>query len=238
MRLIHLYHDLMNLYGDYANVAAMRRLLEKSGAQVTVDKVPLGGDIQLDGCDFLYIGSGTERNMRVALEDLRRCTDALRAYIDSGRVLLLTGNAFEMLGNSITDAHGVRTEGLGLLDFAVTEQNKTRMTADVVYHCDFLTQPLVGFVNKCSDIRGVPTPLFTVEMGLGNTENDRYEGVRVQNCFGTHLTGPVLIKNPHFLEYLAGKLLGAPPQTAWMTHERAGYEVTLHELRMREGAER
>ena len=31
MKLLHLYNDLMNLYGEYGNVSAMMRMLEKSG---------------------------------------------------------------------------------------------------------------------------------------------------------------------------------------------------------------
>ena len=31
MKLLHLYHDIMNLYGDYANVSALKRILEQSG---------------------------------------------------------------------------------------------------------------------------------------------------------------------------------------------------------------
>lgn len=236
MRLLHLYHDFMNLYGDYANVAALRRLLEKSGAQVTVDRLSLGDDARLTDYDCIYVGSGTETNMHTALEDLSGRAGALRQCIDSGKVVVMTGNAFEMLGKTVTDARGRQYDGLGLFDFTVTEQNKTRVTADVIYTCDFLTLPLVGFVNKCSEIRGVATPLFAVEMGLGNFDGDSAEGVREKNFFGTHLTGPVFIKNPHFAEYIAAKLLGGAPQTDWMTRERAGYEVTLRELRRR-GAE-
>ena len=72
MKILHLYHDLMNLYGDWANVAAMQRILEKSGESVRVDKVTLGGSADLESCDFIFIGSGTERNLRVALEDFRK----------------------------------------------------------------------------------------------------------------------------------------------------------------------
>lgn len=236
MRLLHLYGDLMNLYGDYANVAAVERMLTKSGEQVTTDHISLGGTAVLDAYDFVYIGSGTERNLRVALADCRRYKDALRAYIDSGRAALLTGNSFEMLGKSLTDAHGEVCPGLGLFDFTVTEQNKTRETADVIYTCGFLTQPLVGFVNKCSEIRGAEPPLFQVTMGLGNHADSRSEGVRRGNCFGTHLTGPVLIKNPHFLAYLAERITGKPPVTDYLTREKAGYEVTLRELQKRAGA--
>ena len=51
------------------------------------------------------------------------------------------------------------------------------------------------------------------------------------------MTGPVLIKNPHFLCYLAETILGRKPESDWMTYERAGYEVTLRELSGRLNAE-
>ncbi|MEE1104608.1 MAG: hypothetical protein UH083_01505, partial [Ruminococcus sp.] len=179
----------------------------------------------------------TERNQRVALADLHRHADALRQYIADGRPALLTGNSFEMLGRTITDAAGNKHKGLGVFDFTVTEQNKTRVTADVIFTCEFLAEPLVGFVNKCSEIRGADPTLFNVKMGLGNFEGDKREGVRVQNCYGTHLTGPVLIKNPHFLAFLAEKLLGRAPETGYLTYEKAGFAVTLSELSRRADAQ-
>ena len=33
IQLLHLYPDLMNLYGEYANVAALRRSLERQGGR-------------------------------------------------------------------------------------------------------------------------------------------------------------------------------------------------------------
>ena len=213
IRILHLYHDLMNLYGDYANVSALKRILEKNGEEVKVEKLSLSDSASIGDCDFIFVGSGTERNMRVALGDLKKYSRSLK--------------------KTITDCRGETVEGLGFFDFTVTEQNKTRLTADVICACSFLTQPLVGFVNKCSGISGVSSPLFTVEMGLGNSEGDKYEGVRLNNFFGTHLTGPALIKNPHFLAYFAELILGKTPETDYLTNERAGYDVTLGELRKR-----
>ncbi len=237
MKILHLYHDLMNLYGDYANASAMKRILEKSGESVELDRLSLGDNADFTKYDFIFIGSGTEKNQRVALKDLKKYGRALKAYIDSGKVILMTGNSFEMLGKTITDAHGQSYDGLGLLDFTVTEQNKTRMTADVIFDCDFLTQPVVGFVNKCSEITGAGKTLFNVRTGLGNKNGDKCEGVRLNNCFGTHVTGPVLIKNPHFLCYLAEGILGRAPESDWMTYEKAGYDVTLRELSSSANAE-
>lgn len=231
MKILHLYYDIMNLYGEWGNVSAMRRILEKSGEDVTVDKLTIGDNINLKDYDFIYMGSGTERNQRMALDDFWQYDSEFRACIKSGKVILLTGNAFEILGQSITDAHGQIFDGISIFDFTVTEQNKTRVTGDVIYTCDFLRQPLVGFINKCSEIKGADSTLFTVERGLGNSKGEKAEGVRLNYCFGTHLTGPVLIKNPHFLVYLAEKILGRVPESDWMVHERAGYNVTLRELR-------
>ena len=233
MKLLHLYHDIMNLYGDWANVAAMKRILEDSGEEVTVDKLSLGNNAALSDYDFIFIGSGTEKNQRVVLDDFKKYTDELKSCVEGGKVILMTGNSFEMLGKTITDCMGKEYEGLGLFDFTVTEQNKNRRTADQIAASDFLTRPLVGFINKCSEINGVESPLFNVTMGLGNSDGDKKEGVYRNNLFGTHLTGPVLIKNPHFLSFLAEKVLGRAPESDWMVHERAGYDITLRELRKR-----
>ena len=237
MKILHLYHDFLNLYGDYANVSAMERILKNSGEAVEVDRLSLGGSVDFSEYDFIYIGSGTERNLRVALEDFKKYETALKEYIESEKAALFTGNSFEMLGASLTDCSGNTVEGLKLFDFTCVEQNKTRNTADVIFGCDFLDKPLVGFVNKCSEIKGIRSPLFSVKMGLSNCGGDKYEGVRENNFFGTHLTGPVLIKNPHFLTYLAEIILGKTPESGYLKHERAGFEVTLSELKKRMNAE-
>ena len=237
MKLLHLYHDIMNLYGEDANTLVLRDILRSGGEDCEIEKKSFGDEVDFDSYDFVYVGSGTERNQKLVLEDFRRLEQGFRAYVRSGRAALWTGNSFELLGSSLTDAQGKSYDGIGMFGFQTTEQNKTRNTADAIFSCDFLDRPLVGFVNKCSVIDGVDNPLFRVQMGLGNRDGDQTEGVRRENLFGTHLTGPVLIKNPHFLEYLASLLLGRAPETGWMLHERAGYEVTLTELQKRLSAQ-
>ena len=233
MKILHLYSDIMNLYGDYANITAIMKFCALIGEACTVDRRSIGDEVKLCDYDFIYVGSGTERNMKVTLSDLRRLKDDLCAYVDSGSVALFTGNAFEMLGKSITDADGETYEGLGLFDFTVTEQKKTRLVGDAIFDAPFLDSPLVGFINKCSEIRGIADPLFTVRMGLSNAEGESGEGVRRNNLFCTHLTGPVLVKNPHMLGYILSLILAQPVDTAALTYEHRGYKVTLRELSKR-----
>ena len=233
MKILHLYHDIMNLYGDYANITAMRKLAVHNGVDVTVDKRSLGDEVTLGDYDFIFIGSGTERNMKVVLEDMRRYKGAFADCIGSGKVILMTGNAFEMLGRRITDADGKEYEGLGLLNLETTEQNRSRLVGDVVFDAPFLNSPIVGFINKCSEIRGCKEPLFTVGMGLGNADGDKGEGVRMNNLFCTHVTGPVLVKNPHFLTYLYTLITGRQADDSCLRYEKKGYSVTLNALQKR-----
>lgn len=235
MKVLHYYHDIMNLYGDYANVLALQDMLTRAGEEVVIEKKTIGEAVRLSDYAFIYIGSGTERNQKVVLEDLRLHSDELREYIESRKPVLMTGNSFEMLGKTLTDCSGKAYQGLALMDFTSTEQNKTRNTSDAILTADFLERPLVGFINKCSTISGVITPLFTVKMGLGNQANDQYEGVRLKNLFGSHLTGPVLMKNPEFLVYFTSLLTKNVPEVNPL--QQNGYEITLKELtkRMNEG---
>ena len=39
MKILHLYHDIMNLYGEYANVSALKRMLEKNEVPLNMSEV-------------------------------------------------------------------------------------------------------------------------------------------------------------------------------------------------------
>lgn len=230
MNLLHLYHDIMNLYGDYANILALQRILEKSGAEVTVDRLSLSDHADLGDYDFIFIGSGTEKNQKVVLADFMKYKDQLADYIASDKPVLMTGNSFEMLGKAITDGDGKTYDGLALYDFTVTEERGKRYTNDIIATPCFSDQPLVGFINKSSMIRGVKSPMNTVTFGVGNNSDEMTEGITDKHFYGTHITGPVLQKNPHFLIYIAQLMLGKKPAEDHLTYEKKGCENTLKKL--------
>lgn len=232
MKILHLYYDLMDLYGEYANISAMERILSFNSIGFTTDKKTIGDTFEPGDYDFIYIGSGTERKQKLILEDIRSRSSQLREYIEGGKTALFTGNSFEILGKSITAADGTEYEGLGIADFTVTEQNKRRITSDVIFSSDFSDKELVGFINKCSYISGIKEHLFKVEMGIGDNSEEGFEGIRIKNTLGTHLTGPAMVKNPHFLSYMASLAAGKEElSTDCFSYEKKGYETTLSELK-------
>ena len=197
----------MNLYGSYANVSAVKRLLERLGHSVTVETVNPGDNASLSDADFLFMGAGTERRQVFALGDFARLGGDVKALAADGGVMLFAGTAMELLGASITDAAGATRPGIGLADFTAV-QGKQRFVEDVYGHTDLFSEPIVGFMNKCAKISGVTTPLLTgLDMGFGNEVEKGPEGFRRGNVFASELTGPILVKNPRLL--LCDELTGA-----------------------------
>ena len=70
MRILHLYPELMNLYGEYGNVLVLKKHLEDQGLEVTIDRKDVEESIDFDRYDMIYMGSGTEKNQLIALKDL------------------------------------------------------------------------------------------------------------------------------------------------------------------------
>ena len=176
--ILHLYHDLMNLYGDWANVAVLTRLINVRGIKVYADRMSIGDRIDFDKYEFIYIGSGTERSQRACMRDLARYAPVFVEKIEAGTHVLATGNSHELFGRAITDADGERYEALGLLDFE-TVQLDTRVTGDCVCKmaapelAEALPERFVGFINRAGhgqvELGEVPRA-FAVEFGPGASD--------------------------------------------------------------------
>lgn len=240
LNILHLYPDCMSLYGEYANVVILKRRLEAIGVTVNVKKNLLDYSPDFSEADFIYMGCGTERTQKAALMALKDKGGELRAALDRGAVVLFTGNAMEALGKSVTDVRGEVWPGMGLADFATVETDK-RDPEDVIAHTVLWDAPVVGFMNKCSRTSGVTSPLFDcLKLGLGNEEEHGAEGYVEGSLFATHITGPVLVKNPDFTDLMIRRLFAAkgwdlPETLPVLPYEREAYEVTLKELSARVG---
>ena len=229
----------MSLYGSYANAAVLKRALEAMGNAVTVETVVPGQEgIDLTGADFLFMGAGTERAQKAALRDFARFGGAVKAAAEGGCTMLFAGTAMELLGRTVTDADGRDYDGIGLADF-VSVQGRKRFVEDVYGRTEVYSEAVVGFMNKCSIVTGVETPLLTsLSMGFGNEGKGGAEGFHRKNVFASELTGPILVKNPRLLDAVIaaiyshrGETLPAElPRDHWAEE---GYAITAEQLRLR-----
>ena len=106
MKILHLYYDIMNLYGDYGNVSVLERIITQSGTDCEVVKKSLGDSVDFNDYGFVFIGSGTEKNQKLVLEDFKRLSDGFKAYVEADKPALLTGNSFGQ-GNHAALGRGI-----------------------------------------------------------------------------------------------------------------------------------
>lgn len=238
LNILHFYPDLMSLYGSYANLAVLKRRLETMGNTVTVKTVLPGQSADLSHADFIFMGAGTERAQKAALADFVRYGGAVKAAAEDGVSMLFAGTAMELLGQTITDDAGTVYDGIGLAGFT-SVQGKKRFVEDVYGHTDLYSDAVVGFANKCSVLSGVETPLLTsVEFGYGNEGLKTPEGFRYKNVLGSHLTGPLLVKNPRLLDHVVSAIYGCrgetlPPELPMDRWAEEGYAITAEALKQR-----
>lgn len=238
LRFIHFYPDLMSLYGSYANLSVLKRYLEAIGHTVRIDTVLPGQPADLTDAAFLYMGAGTERSQKAALADFMTYGDTIRTLAANGTPMLFAGTAMELLGATIAASDGTIYNGIGLAKFT-TAQESRRIVGDVYGQTDLFDAPVVGFMNKCSVITGIRTPLLTgCKMGFGNESKHGPEGFHQDNVFGSELTGPLLVKNPRLLDVVAEAICrhsGAdlPDTRPQFPYAEQGYAITAEQLKLR-----
>ena len=137
---LRFYPDLMNLYGGYANVSVLRRLMERLGYNIKIleiapDENPDADE--LSKADFIFMGAGTERRQRFAMRDFIRYADLIRDLAADGVPMLFAGNSMELCGESVTTAGGEAFDGIGLAQFKTVQQSR-RIVGDVNGYTDYV----------------------------------------------------------------------------------------------------
>ena len=196
IKIMHLYPDLLNLYGDKGNVASLLRRLEWRGINAEIEEVFEAEIPDFSSVDILFLGGGTEREVKIVFERLTKKREELKAFVDGGKTMLAVCEGFEMLGEYFY-MNNEKLSGLEILDICSERANsKKRILGDAVIECDGMGN-IVGFENHGGrmDI-GKNNPLGKVIKGGGNKGESGYEGLRYKNLFATYLHGPILPKNP------------------------------------------
>jgi len=229
INILHLYDDILNLYGEHGNVALIKKHLEDQGFKVNLEKKTLNDEIDFERYVFVYIGSGTEKNLKYAFNDIKRYKNELNKMIEKNTVILATGNSFEMFGKKID-----KEEMLNIFDFEniILED---RQVSNIIYRSNFFEGKVIGFINKMTETYHNLMPLFEVEYGIGENRRNDFEGVKYLNFYGTHVLGPVLAKNPNFLKFLVCEIgKNVKPNFEYIEkqylYEENAYQMNLNEL--------
>ncbi len=188
LNILCLYYDFMNLYGDTGNIKVLKHHLDFLGIDYNIDYLSLDDDLSFKNYDLVLIGSGTEENRDICLKHLLKYKKDIKESIANNKFFLVTGNALGLFGKKLYDK-----EALGIFDFVVDESKK-RNSMEVILENDFC-KPIYGFINNSDKMVSNEKTLF------------KGEGILYNNFYGTYVVGPLLSRNPEFLEYFLKKLI-------------------------------
>src|SRR5438067_1130476 len=207
LRLIHLYPDLMSVYGDRGNVLALVRRAEWRGIDVDVRELSLGDTLDPSEVDLIFFGGGQDREQAVVSPDfLEQKGGAVRQAVEDGAALLSVCGGYQLLGASYTTVDGQELPGAGL--FAVRSvPGPRRHIGNVLIETalDGRRRTLVGVEHHSGRTYLGPgvDPLGRIVVGAGNNGEDGTEGAVYRSAIGCYLHGSLLPKNP----WLADRLL-------------------------------
>ena len=205
LRIAHLYPRVMNVYGDRGNILCLVCRCRARGIDVAVAPLGTGDAFNPAGHDLVFIGGAQDREQRRVADDLRLVKGgALRDAVDAGTVALAVCGGYQLFGRFYREASGTELAGLGIFDLWTEHPGPgtARLIGNVVAEYDGDT--LVGFENHGGRtyLGHAAQPLALVRSGFGNNGEDRTEGARYKNAFGTYLHGSLLPKNPRFADSL------------------------------------
>ena len=204
INIAHLYPDLMNIYGDFGNICALKNRLEWRNISANVDKITKGEKIDFKKYDIFFIGGGQDKQQYAVSQELLKNKNAFCDLKDDNIVMLGICGGYQLMGKYYQPFEQDKVEGLGILDVYTTAGNK-RCIGNVTVETEFLSpKTLVGFENHSGiTILGKDvSPIGKVKVGFGNDTVNKQEGAFSKNIFGTYLHGSLLPKNPHFCDYL------------------------------------
>lgn len=219
MKIEVLYSEAANLYGDLFNI----KYLEQTIPDLTVYYTGLNDRPKFtdEKIDLIYMGPMMERFQEVIIKKLMPYREKIKELIENDVVFLITGNALEIFGSKIDD-----TEALGI--FETTAKRNFSKHHNSCFIGKFEDMYMVGFKSQFGSSYNNSHPFISVVNGYGLNNDDKFEGIKYRNFFGTYLIGPLLVYNPPFTEYLL-KLLNQNVEIAYKDSVYKAYEIRKEE---------
>lgn len=228
MKIEYLFPEHCNLFGDPANIKYLSQCLPT--AQIIETHFTEEPRFLTEKVDLVYMGGMTEDMQEQIAAKLMPYRDRIKELIEEGQVFLVTSNAVELFGTSITKNDKTKFDTLNIFDFESRINFYDRLNSLVLGTYNNLK--IIGFKTQFSTMyaKNFKYPFMNVTRGLGMNKKSSIEGVCYRNFFGTYLVGPFLVLNPLFVKHLLTVMGVKNPQIA---HEEAmmdAYQYRLEEF--------
>ncbi|MCA9350007.1 glutamine amidotransferase [Candidatus Saccharibacteria bacterium] len=208
LKLIYLYPEIMNTYGDRGNVMLLEARAKDYGIEISTDYYTLGDQLDLTQYQLLFFGGGQDKGQNLIARDLMYHKAQLSDAVKRGIAGLLVCGGYQMLGSEVGLADGGVLEGLSILPVK-TLVGKNRKIGNLLVQSEQFGS-LVGFENHSGNtiLDQSGKALAQTIKGYGNNDSAIDEGIIYRNLIGTYMHGPFLPKNIQVADWLLSRAVG------------------------------
>lgn len=233
IKILHLYSELLDLYGDFSNITIIKQKAEEIGVCVEIEQKELGDVIAFETYDLLYIGHGKSKNLTAAAEHFLSYQSEILKFIEDEKIVLSFGNSRQLFGKTFEGYDHETYKGLALFDYTSYETGDVFVSDVLGYPLNNTSIETYGFINRTAHIMGNNSyHLFNVTSGYCDDKiQSGKEGNRYKNFFGTWQMGPFLVRNPRFLREILMLLLKDNFKEFDYELEQYALELTLSEFK-------
>ena len=218
IKILYLYPDMLELYGDYGNIQVLKYRIESRGYKAIIDRYSIG-DVapNFNDYDIVFAGGGADNEQSILAEDLVKYKGNIKEAVNNGVFFLLICGAYQLFGKYYKGVEGNIIPGLEVFDYytVANPDRKKRCIGNIVIDANLRSSnndtdssesntktKVIGFENHGGQTFDISNSFGNVLFGNGNTFGDSEEGFLKDNVIATYLHGPLLSKNPELCDYI------------------------------------
>ena len=218
IKILYLYPDMLELYGDYGNIQVLKYRIESRGYKAIIDRYSIGDATpNFNDYDIVFAGGGADNEQSILAKDLVQYKDNIKDAVNNGVFFLLICGAYQLFGKYYKGVEGNIIPGLEVFDYytVANPDRKKRCIGNIVIDANFRSSnndtdssesntktKVIGFENHGGQTFDISNSFGNVLFGNGNKFGDAEEGFFNNNVIATYLHGPLLSKNPELCDYI------------------------------------
>ena len=118
LKILYLYPDMLELYGDYGNIQVLKYRLEKRGFNCIVDRYSIGDEKpDFKSYDIIFAGGGADNEQSILSEDLIKYKEEIKEAENEGVFFLLICGAYQLFGKYYKGVDGNIIPGLEIFPY-------------------------------------------------------------------------------------------------------------------------
>ena len=192
LKILYLYPDILELYGDYGNIQVLKYRLEKRSFKAIITPYTIGDKApNFKDFDIVFAGGGADQEQSILAKDLIKYKDNIKEAIENKVFFLLICGAYQLFGKYYKDVDGNIIDGLDIFPYYTEAINdrKKRCIGNIIIDVTLNGNKtkVIGFENHGGQTFDIDTPFGEVLFGNGNKFGDKNEGFFLENVIATYL---------------------------------------------------